>query len=150
MTQRKKTILGVLYGTELFGRERENIECYKTLQSLGWRVRVFGSYREPEGGAVGRELSRNGLMEGVLPFGSHFALSYSATSKDTPDAKFNAFKNAPKSSESTLRHINPMPLSWEATLNSYICGRHCSEIASLLSTAWEMAPFGTPDSIASP
>jgi len=76
MTQRKKTILGVLYGTELFGRERENIECYKTLQSLGWRVRVFGSYREPEGGAVGRELSRNGLMEGVLPFGSHFALSY--------------------------------------------------------------------------
>lgn len=31
MTQRKKTILGVLYGTELFGRERENIECYKTL-----------------------------------------------------------------------------------------------------------------------
>ena len=81
MAHREKNILGILYGTELFGRERENIECYKTLQSLGWRVRVFGSYREPEGGAVGRELSRHGLLDEVLPFGSHFALSYFRTIK---------------------------------------------------------------------
>lgn len=81
MAQPEKNILGVLYGTELFGRERENIECYKTLQSLGWGVKVFGSYRESEGGAVGRELSRHGLLEGVLPFGSHFALSYFRTIK---------------------------------------------------------------------
>lgn len=81
MSKRQKSILGVLYGTELFGRERENIECYKTIHSLGWRVRVFGSYREPEGGAVGKELSRHGLLEGVLPFGSHFALSYFRTIK---------------------------------------------------------------------
>jgi len=81
MTQQEKNILGVLYGTELFGRERENIECYKTLQSLGWRVQVYGSYREPKGGAVGKELSRNGLLAGVLPFGSHFALSYFRTIK---------------------------------------------------------------------
>ena len=76
MSDEKKNILGILYGTELFGRERENIECYKTIQSLGWNVSVFGSYREPEGGAVGKVLSRLGLLIGVLPFGSHFALSY--------------------------------------------------------------------------
>jgi len=81
MANREKNILGILYGTELFGRERENIECYKTIQSLGWRVRVFGSYREQEGGAVGQELSRHGLLDDVLPFGSHFALSYFRTIK---------------------------------------------------------------------
>lgn len=81
MGHREKNILGILYGTELFGRERENIECYKALQALGWRVRVFGSYREPGGGAVGRELSRHGLLGDVLPFGSHFALSYFRTIK---------------------------------------------------------------------
>lgn len=81
MVSPKKNILGILYGTELFGRERENIECYKAIQSLDWRVKVFGSYREPEGGAVGKALSRYGLLEGVLPFGSHFALSYFRTIK---------------------------------------------------------------------
>lgn len=73
---KKKHIVGILYGTELFGRERENIECYKALKSLGFDIKVFGSYREEEGGKVGLELKRLGIFIDLLPFGSHFALAY--------------------------------------------------------------------------
>ena len=69
-------ILAAQYGTELFGRERENIECYKSFQRLGHDVMVFGSNRAKEGGETGRLLTELGLKCGEMPFGSHFSLSY--------------------------------------------------------------------------
>ena len=69
-------ILAAQYGTELFGRERENIECYKSFQRLGCEVQVFGSYRTEHGGETGKLLSELGLKCGEMPFGSHFSLSY--------------------------------------------------------------------------
>lgn len=74
-------ILSALYGTELFGRERENIECFKSLQRLGHQVQVFGSYRAQEGGEAGKLLSQLGLKCGELPFGSHFSIRYFRTMK---------------------------------------------------------------------
>lgn len=107
MVEKEKTILGVLYGTELFGRERENIECYKTIQSLGWNVKVFGSYREEGGGAVGRELTRHGLLEGVLPFGSHFAISYFRTIKGYARRQFQRIRDCSKIVRSAIQKHNP-------------------------------------------
>jgi glycosyltransferase involved in cell wall biosynthesis len=72
----KKKVLSALYGTHLFGRERENLECYKALKALDFDVKVFGSYREPNGGEVGDELRGLGVFQGELPFGSHFSLKY--------------------------------------------------------------------------
>jgi len=69
-------ILAAQYGTELFGRERENIECYKSFIRLGHSVNVFGSYREEEGGDTGKLLAELGIKCGEMPFGSHFSLSY--------------------------------------------------------------------------
>ena len=102
MLNHKKSILGILYGTELFGRERENIECYKTIKSLGWDVRVFGSYREPNGGAVGQELAKHDLLEDVLPFGSHFAISYFRTIKGYAKRQFQRVRGV-----KPLARVNP-------------------------------------------
>ena len=102
MSDPNRNILGVLYGTELFGRERENIECFKTLQSIGWNTRVLGSYREADGGAVGKELTRHGLLEGLLPFGSHFALSYFRTIKGYTKRQFQRIRDC---SRIVLNHI---------------------------------------------
>ena len=102
MLNHKKSILGILYGTELFGLERENIECYKTIKTLGWKVRVFGSYREPEGGAVGMELTKHGVLAGLLPFGSHFAISYFRTIKGYTKLQIQRIWNC---SRMVLKHI---------------------------------------------
>jgi len=69
-------ILAAQYGIELFGRERENIECYKSFKRLGHEVQVFGSYRAEHGGQTGLLLTQLGLKCGELPFGSHFSLEY--------------------------------------------------------------------------
>ena len=69
-------ILAAQYGTELFGRERENIECYKSFIRLGHTIKVFGSYREKDGGHTGKLLEELGIKCGEMPFGSHFSLSY--------------------------------------------------------------------------
>lgn len=69
-------IIAPIYGTKLFGREKENIECLKALNELGFEVLVWGSQREPEGGDVGRKLKKLRFLQGMLPFGSHFAFNY--------------------------------------------------------------------------
>lgn len=74
-------MLGVLYGTTLFGRERESIECFRAFRELGTEVRVFASNREPGGGEVGESLDRLGMKVGELNFGSHFSLRYFRTIK---------------------------------------------------------------------
>jgi len=74
-------ILALLYGTQLFGRERENIECFKAFDQLGAKVEVFGSSRELHGGDSGLLLEKLQFKVGELPFGSHFALSYFRTIK---------------------------------------------------------------------
>ena len=131
MPQPQKNILGVLYGTELFGRERENIECYKTLQSLGWRVRVFGSYREPEGGAVGKELSRNGLLEGLLPFGSHFAFSYFRTIKGYTKRQFQRVRDCSKAVLQAIHKYQPRVL---------IIGSHTEYLYIWPALLWNRLP----------
>lgn len=102
MSNHNKSILGILYGTELFGRERENIECYKTIKALDWKVRVLGSYREPEGGAVGKELTKHGILAGLLPFGSHFSISYFRTIKGYTKRQIQRIWNC---SRILLKHI---------------------------------------------
>ncbi|MDA9863800.1 glycosyltransferase family 4 protein [Flavobacteriales bacterium] len=109
-TDQRSHLIGVLYGTELFGRERENIECYKTIQSIGWDVQVFGSYREEEGGAVGRQLKAHDLLQGVLPFGSHFALSYFRKIKGYPKKQYQRIRDCSKIVLKHIRHRDPNAL----------------------------------------
>jgi glycosyltransferase involved in cell wall biosynthesis len=69
-------ILAPFYGTQLLGRERENIECLKALHGLGYTIHVWGSDREVDGGDAGKRLDQLGFLQGLLPFGSHFSISY--------------------------------------------------------------------------
>ena len=76
-----KTIMAVIYGTELFGSERGNLEALRTLQELGAKIFVGVSGREDNGGAVGREARLLGFETFVIPFGSHFAYDWMRNDK---------------------------------------------------------------------
>lgn len=69
-------ILVPFYGTQLFGREKENIECLKALHGLGFNIHAWGSDREVDGGDAGKRLDQLGFLKGLLPFGSHFSIRY--------------------------------------------------------------------------
>ena len=71
-----KCVLAPFYGTQLFGRERENIECFKALMAMGYDVKVVCSSREIKGGSAGAIIESLGLKVGEIEFGSHFSISY--------------------------------------------------------------------------
>ena len=71
-----KRVLAVIYGAELFGSERANLEALQSMQRMGAAILVGASAREPEGGDVGDFARNAGFETFLLPFGSHFAYSW--------------------------------------------------------------------------
>ena len=51
----RQTVVSIIFGNELFGKERGTLEALKALKSSGVEVVVCVSGREPEGGSVGDE-----------------------------------------------------------------------------------------------
>ena len=68
-----KRILALIYGTELYGNERGNLEALRALKSEGAHVRLGISARKEGGGDVGAKARQMGIDTFELPFGSHFA-----------------------------------------------------------------------------
>ena len=68
-----KRILALIYGTELYGNERGNLEALRALKSEGAHVRLGVSTRKEGGGDVGVKARQMGIDTFELPFGSHFA-----------------------------------------------------------------------------
>ena len=65
-----------MHGTELFGAERENIECFKAFRDLGFEVTILSSNRAPGGGEAGELCTDLGFDVRLMPFGSHFSPTY--------------------------------------------------------------------------
>lgn len=72
----RQTVVSIIFGTELFGKERGTLEALKALQSAGVEVVVCVSGREPNGGSVGDEVRANGFTTVVFPGGTHFHLPW--------------------------------------------------------------------------
>lgn len=68
-----KRVLAVIYGTELFGSERGNLEALSAMQQAGALVKVGISTRAPRGGAVGERARELSLETFPMPFGGHFS-----------------------------------------------------------------------------
>lgn len=72
----RQTVVSIIFGNELFGKERGTLEALKTLKSSGVEVVVCVSGREPEGGSVGDEARANGFTTVVFPGGTQFHLPW--------------------------------------------------------------------------
>ena len=62
-------ILGIIYGTELYGSERGNLAALQSLHRSGARITVGISSRTDGGGAVGDAARRMGFDTLEIPFG---------------------------------------------------------------------------------
>lgn len=72
----RQTVVSIIFGNELFGKERGTLEALKALKSSGVEVVVCVSGREPEGGSVGDEARANGFTTVVFPGGTQFHLPW--------------------------------------------------------------------------
>ena len=64
-----KHILGVIYGTKLYGSERGNLAALQSMQRSGARITVGISSRVKNGGAVGEAAKSLGFDTIEIPFG---------------------------------------------------------------------------------
>lgn len=71
-----QTVVSIIFGNELFGKERGTLEALKALQSSGVEVVVCVSGREPNGGRVGDEARANGFTTVIFPGGTQFHLPW--------------------------------------------------------------------------
>ena len=72
----RQTVVSIIFGNELFGKERGTLEALKALKSSGVEVVVCVSGRAPEGGSVGDEARANGFTTVVFPGGTQFHLPW--------------------------------------------------------------------------
>lgn len=72
----RQTVVSIIFGNELFGKERGTFEALKALKSSGVEIVVCVSGREPNGGRVGDEARANGFTTVIFPGGTHFHLQW--------------------------------------------------------------------------
>lgn len=75
-------VLSILFGTELLGSERGNLEALHSLCRQGCDVVVGVSGRESHGGAVGDAARRMGFKTFEMPAGSHFSYAWMRYDKE--------------------------------------------------------------------
>ena len=71
-----QTVVSIIFGNELFGKERGTLEALKALKSSGVEVVVCVSGRVPKGGRVGDEARALGFTTVVFPGGTQFHLPW--------------------------------------------------------------------------
>ena len=72
----RQTVVSIIFGNELFGKERGTLEALKALKSSGVEVVVCVSGRVPKGGRVGDEARALGFTTVVFPGGTQFHLPW--------------------------------------------------------------------------
>lgn len=72
----RQTVVSIIFGNELFGKERGTFEALKALKSSGVEIVVCVSGRKPNGGRVGDEARANGFTTVIFPGGTQFHLPW--------------------------------------------------------------------------
>ena len=72
----RQTVVSIIFGNELFGKERGTLEALKALKSSGIEVVVCVNGIEPEGGSVGDKARAIGFTTVVFPGGTQFHLPW--------------------------------------------------------------------------
>ena len=100
-------ILGIIYGTELYGSERGNLAALQSLHRSGARITVGISSRKEGGGAVGDAARRMGYDTLEIPFGGPLSGHSMRAYKSYRKRQFKRLYSVSRDIGPTLRELNP-------------------------------------------
>lgn len=115
-------ILAIIYGTELFGSERANLEALRALQSRGAEIHVGVSDKVEGGGAVGEQARELGFSTFEMPFGSHFARDWMLNVKAYRNRQLRLIWTNSRLLSRKIREIQPTVLMLNTVLPFIFCG----------------------------
>jgi len=115
-------ILAVIYGTELFGSERANLEALYAMQSRGAEIYVAVSGRAEGGGATGIRARELGFSTFEMPFGSHFAREWMLHDKAYRNRQLKRIWTNSRLLSRKIREIQPTMLMFSTVLSFMFCG----------------------------
>ena len=127
-----KRVLAVIYGTELFGSERANLEALQSMQRMGATILVGVSAREPEGGDVGDFARNAGFETFLLPFGSHFAYSWMRYDRAYRNRQLKRLWTNSRALHRAIKQFRPTHLMFSTVLSS---------IFVALALVWHRTPL---------
>ena len=127
-----KRVLAVIYGTELFGSERANLEALQSMQRMGATILVGVSAREPGGGDVGDFARNAGFETFLLPFGSHFAYSWMRHDRAYRNRQLKRLWTNSRALHQAIKQFGPTHLMFSTVLSS---------IFMALSLVWHRTPL---------
>ena len=127
-----KRMLAVIYGTELFGSERANLEALQSMQRMGATILVGVSAREPEGGDVGDFARNAGFETFLLPFGSHFAYSWMRHDRAYRNRQLKRLWTNSRALHRAIKQFRPTHLMFSTVLSS---------IFVALALVWHRTPL---------
>jgi len=127
-----KRMLAVIYGTELFGSERANLEALQSMQRMGATILVGVSAREPEGGDVGDFARNAGFETFLLPFGSHFAYSWMRHDRAYRNRQLKRLWTNSRALHQAIKQFGPTHLMFGTVLPSIFVG---------LTLVWHRTPL---------
>jgi glycosyltransferase involved in cell wall biosynthesis len=113
-----KRVLAVIYGAELFGSERANLEALQSMQRMGAAILVGVSAREPGGGDVGDFARNAGFETFLLPFGSHFAYSWMRHDRAYRNRQLKRLWTNSRALHQAIKQFGPTHLMFSTVLSS--------------------------------
>jgi len=116
-----KRILSVIYGTELFGSERANLEALKAMYEQGAEIHVAVSGRVQGGGDVGAEARQCGFKTFEMPFGSHFARAWMLNDRRYRKRQIKRFWTNSRLLSQKIKEIKPTHLMFSNVLAFTFC-----------------------------
>ena len=102
-----KHILGVIYGTELYGSERGNLAALKSMQRSGAQITVGISSRVENGGAVGEAARSLGCETIDILFGGLLSGPSIHTYKSYRKRQFKRLYTVSRNIFPTLKNLAP-------------------------------------------
>lgn len=115
-------ILAILYGTELFGSERANLEALQSLQRSGAEIHLGVSSRVERGGDVGRRARELNFSTFEIPFGSHFARAWMANDKAYRNRQLKRIWSNSRIVSRKIKEIEPTHLMFSTVLSFMFTG----------------------------
>ena len=115
-------ILAVIYGTELFGSERANLEALLAMQSRGAEIYVAVSSQVEGGGPTGSRARELGFSTFEMPFGSHFAREWMLNDKAYRNRQLRLIWTNSRLLSQKTKEIQPTLLMFSTVLTFIFCG----------------------------
>lgn len=115
-------VLSIIYGNELFGSERANLEALRVMRESGAEIYVAVSDRAKGGGAVGENARSFGFNTFEMPFGSHFAYRWMKGDKKYRKRQFRRIFTNSRLLSRRIDEIQPTHIIFSNVISFIFCG----------------------------